>query len=147
MPTIVRSFGLKLLAGLEIVLGLLTLLGAIVQLFVGFVLPEIFPHVRFFVPRSIISGLGLIGLALIDFVLAFGLWKGKGWAWVASVIFAVLGIGFSVFSLFLRPRVGEFVSLILDLVILYYLMQPRVQSYFGRGTMPPLEPTSRATQR
>lgn len=147
MPTIVRPFGVKLPAGLEIILGSLVFLGGIVQLFVGFVLPEMFPHVRFFMPRSTISGLALIGLALVDFVLAFGLWKGKGWAWVASLLFAVLGIGFSVFSLFLRPRVGEFVSLILNLVILYYLMQPRVQSYFGRGTIPASKPTSRATQR
>jgi hypothetical protein len=128
-----RPFGVTLLTALQILLGILVLLGGVAQLFVGFVLPEMFPHVRFFAPRSILSGLGLIALALIDFILAFGLWHGKKWAWVASLIFAVIGIGFSVFSLFIRPRVGEFVSLILDLVILYYLMQPRVQSFFGRG--------------
>jgi uncharacterized membrane protein (DUF2068 family) len=118
---------------LQILLGILELLGGVALAVATFVLPEIFPHVRFFASRSIFSGLGLVTFALVDFILAYGLWKGKGWAWVGSLIFAVIGLVFSALSLFMRARVGEGVSLILDLIILYYLMQPRVQSYFGKG--------------
>jgi len=63
------------------------------------------------------------------------LWKGKGWAWIGSLIFAVIGLVFSAFTLFMRPRVGEAIALVLNLVIMYYLMQPRVQSYLGKGKL------------
>jgi hypothetical protein len=127
-----RPFGVKALTLLQVLLGILTLLGGVVLLSVGLVLPEMFPHVRFF-GRSLALGFALLVLALIDFILAYGLWKGKRWAWVATLVFGVLGIVLAVLSLSTGPRVGEFVSLILNLLILYYLIQPRVQAYFGRG--------------
>ena len=99
---------------------------------VGLVLPAMFPHVRFF-GRSLVFGLALVLLALIDFVLAYGLWKGKRWAWIAALGFAIIGIVLAVLSLSTAPRIGEFVSLVLNLLILYFLIQPRVQAYFGRG--------------
>ncbi|MGA8904823.1 MAG: DUF2127 domain-containing protein [Candidatus Bathyarchaeia archaeon] len=133
MSPAARPFGVTLLAALQILLGILELLGGAALAVVTFVLPEMFPHVRFFASRSMFSGLGLFAFALVDFILAYGLWKGKGWAWVGSLIFAVIGLVFSALSLFMSPRLGEGVSLILDLVILYYLIQPRVQSYFGKG--------------
>jgi len=109
---------------------------------IGFILPEIFPHVRYFAVRPSVTGIGLLGFALIDFILAYGLWSGRGWAWIVSLAFAVLGIIFSVVSLFVRPRIGEFVSLIIDLVIVYYLMQPRVQAYFRREPSLPIAEAS-----
>jgi len=142
MPPTVRPFGVTLLAALQILLGILELLGGLVVAFVTFVLPDMFPHVRFFATRSMFGGLGLVAFAFVDFVLAYGLWTGKGWAWIGSLIFAVIGLVFSSLSLFMRPRLGEGVALILDLVILYYLMQPRVQSYFGKGKAPSIVPTS-----
>ncbi len=126
----VRPFGVTVLTVLEIVLGVLTLLGGMALLLVGFILPEVFPRVRYVAAGSALSGFGLVGLAIVDFIVAFGLWSGVNWARMLALIFAVFGIGFSVLSLFLRPRVGEFIALMLDLVIVYYLMQPRVQSYF-----------------
>ncbi len=136
MAAAVRPFGVTVLTVLEIVLGVLTLLGGMALLFVGFILPEIFPRVRYVAAGSALSGFGLAGLAIVDFIVAFGLWSGVNWARTLALIFAVFGIGFSVLSLFLRPRVGEFTALVLDLVIVYYLMQPRVQSYFQRRAIP-----------
>lgn len=133
MPHTTRPFGITLLAVLQIILGILELLGAVAVAFVNFVLPEMFPHVRFFAPRSPLSGLGLVVFAIVEFILAYGLWKGKGWAWIGSLIFAVIVLVFSAFTLFMRPRVGEVIALVLNLVIIYYLMQPRVQSYLGKG--------------
>ena len=89
----------------------------------------LFP-VRLFVVAVI-----LLVLALVEFVLAYGLWSGMSWAWVASLGFALLGIVFAIFSLFLRPGVGEIISLVVNLVIVYYLMQPRIHSYFGKGSI------------
>lgn len=135
MPHTTRPFGITLLAVLQIILGILELLGAFVVAFVSFVLPEAFPHVRFFAPRTPFSGLGLVVFAFVEFILAYGLWKGKGWAWIGSLILAVISLVFSALTLFMRPRVGEVIALVLNLVIIYYLMQPRVQSYLGKDKL------------
>lgn len=122
-----------LLAILQILLGILVLLGGIALTFGGFVLPEMIPHVRWFALRPVIFGLGLIVFAMVNFSLAYGLWNGKGWAWIGSLVFALIRMSFSVISLFMNPRMGQLVSLVIDLIIVYYLMQPRVHAYFGEG--------------
>ena len=70
-------------------------------------------------------------IASIDFVLAYGVWRGMRLAWYSSLGFSSLGIIAAVFALFLRPRTGELVSLVVDLVIAYLLIQPGVQRYFA----------------
>jgi len=142
LPQITRPFGVTLLAVLQIILGILELLGAATIAFVSFVVPEMFPRMRLLGPRSMGSGLVLVVFAFVEFILAYGLWKGKGWAWIGSLIFAVIVLVFSAFTLFMRPRVGGVVAVVLNLVIMYYLMQPRVQSYFGKGKLSVAAPTS-----
>lgn len=132
MATAERPVGVAVLSVLHVLLGILLLLGGFALMIVGFVVPEVLPHFRFPIRMTVIA-VALLAFALIDFVLAYALWIGRRWAWVVSLIFAVVGIIFSVFSLFLRPGIGETVSLVTDLVIVYYLMQPRVGAYFGRG--------------
>jgi uncharacterized membrane protein (DUF2068 family) len=122
---------------LQILLGILFFLGAFALTVVGFGLPEVFPHVRLFPVRLFVVAIVLFVLAAIELVMAFGVWSGFGWAWGSSLAFAVLGVVFFVFSLFLRPGLGEIVALIIDLLVLYYLMQPRVQAYFGKGAAAP----------
>jgi uncharacterized membrane protein (DUF2068 family) len=122
---------------LQILLGILFFLGAFALTVVGFGLPEVFPHVRLFPVRLFVVAIVLFVLAAIELVMAFGVWSGFGWAWGSSLAFAVLGVVFFVFSLFLKPGLGEIVALIIDLLVLYYLMQPRVQAYFGKGAAAP----------
>jgi uncharacterized membrane protein (DUF2068 family) len=114
-------------------LGILFLLAVFALTVIGFGLPEVLPHVRFLPVRMFVVVIALLFIAAIEFLLAFGVWNGMGWAWGASLTLAVLGIVFFVFSLFLRPGIGEIASLIIDLLVLYYLMQPRVQAYFRKG--------------
>jgi uncharacterized membrane protein (DUF2068 family) len=127
-----------LLVVLEVLLGILSVSGVFALTVLGFSLPEVVPHVRFFPVRLFTITVVLLLLAGVEFVLAFGVWVGKGWAWTVSVALAVLGIIFFIFSLFLRPSFGEIAALIIDLLLLYYLMQPRVQIYFGKGATEPL---------
>ena len=123
-----------MLTSLQVLLGVLFLLGVFSLTVIRLSLPEVVPHVRLFPVRLFVVVAALLVLAAIEFVLAFGLWSGMSWAWWGSLAFAVLGIVFYVLSLFLRPSVGEIASLILDLLVLYYLMQPRVQAYFRKAT-------------
>ncbi|MGD0422286.1 MAG: DUF2127 domain-containing protein [Candidatus Bathyarchaeia archaeon] len=75
----------------------------------------------------------LMILAALSFCFAFGLWIGKTWAWIGSIGLTVLGIIFSVLILFIRPTIGEGVYLIANMVMIYFLIQPRVQRHFGRN--------------
>lgn len=124
MSTSVRPFTVKLLVALDVVLGVL-----------GF-LPLLFPQLRPFPRFVIVNDLGSIVFILICFILAYGIWSKRGWAWVSSLAFSILGIAILIFTLFVRPRTGEFVSLVMDLVILYLLMQPGVQRYSGKLSGP-----------
>jgi uncharacterized membrane protein (DUF2068 family) len=128
-----RPMGIRLLTILEILLGILFLLGALSIAVAGFGLLEVFPHIRLFPVRLFTVAVVLFIVAVIEFALAFGVWSGRSWAWTASLAFAILSVVFFVFSLFLRPGLGELASLIIDLLVLYYMMQPRVQAYFGKG--------------
>ena len=135
MSTRDRPTGVTLLGVLQGLLGILLLLGFIALTIVSFGLPELFPHMRLLFPaRLFVVAVILLLLALVEFVLAYGLWSGMSWAWVASLAFALLGIVFAIFSLFLRPGIGEIISLLVNLLIVYYLMQPRIHSYFGKGS-------------
>jgi len=131
LSILVRPFGVKLLVALDAVLGMLLLV-------IGLIM-----NTRPFPTFQVFNGLPVIVFGLIDFVLAYAVWSSRKWAWAASLIFSLLGIVASVFVLFVRPRTGEFVLFISDLVIVYSLMQPGVQHYFGKG---PSLPASRVLE-
>jgi uncharacterized membrane protein (DUF2068 family) len=125
LPINQRPSGVTALAILEISLGVL--------LFTGFMF-AFFPtltatHLHF----RPIAGTVLLVLAAVDFILAYCLWNGKSWAWIAAMVFALVGIVFSGFMLFIRPALGGMASLIIEILILYYLLQPKVQRHFGRS--------------
>ncbi|HXY82686.1 MAG TPA: DUF2127 domain-containing protein [Candidatus Saccharimonadales bacterium] len=117
-----RPSGVVALAILEIALGVLLFTGFMFAIF-----PKIMQHFR---P---VAGTVLLMLAIVDFTLAFGLWKGKRWAWTCAMIFALVGIVFSSVMLFTRPAFGAMTTLIVEIIILYYLLQPKVQRHFGKS--------------
>lgn len=57
-------------------------------------------------------------IALICFVIAYGLWIGKNWARILAIIFAILG-------LFNFP-----IGTIISIIILIYLFKDDVKMYF-----------------
>jgi uncharacterized membrane protein (DUF2068 family) len=75
----------------------------------------------------------LVILAIAELALAYGFWTRKGWAWLAGITLTILGTGFSIFSLFRRPNIGAIIYLLVDLLVIYYLMQPKVHNYFRHG--------------
>ena len=132
-----RPFAVTAVAVLQALLGVLFLLGVVALTVAGFRLSEVVPHVRFFAVRLFVVVIVLFVLAVVEFVLAYGLWTRLSWAWKFSLAFAVVGIVFFTFSVFLRPGFGEIASLIIDVLILYYLMQPQVQAYFKKDAATP----------
>jgi len=77
-----------------------------------------------------VIGVVIVIVGLLYLGLAWGLWTGKGWAWIVSLILAVLGIIFSIVSL-VAGGVIALLVLVLDAVIVYYLYRPNVRSFFG----------------
>lgn len=78
---------------------------------------------------AVVGGLVVL-LALAVFVIGWGLWTGRGWAWALELIFAVIGILFALVSMLGGDVQGALFGLVIDGLILYYLTRPGVAKYF-----------------
>ena len=76
-----------------------------------------------------------IALGIASFVISWGLLKGKGWAWIITVILAIISLVFSIIGL-ASGSIPNIISIIINGVILYYMYRPEVKSYFGRVKIP-----------
>jgi hypothetical protein len=102
--------------------------------------------------------LGGIGIAIGAIVLAvgigylivsYGLLKGKGWAWIVTVILTIIAIAVQIVSgitasmfnasfiddtnSFVTGIIAQIVGIAINGVILYYLYRPNVKAFFGRS--------------
>ena len=80
------------------------------------------------VAGAIIGGI-LIVIGIANLVIAYGLFKGKSWAWMLCLIFAVI----SAVSGILTFPVG-IVTILFNALIIYYLTRRNVKVYFGKAT-------------
>ena len=127
----IRPIGVTILAALQAIGGLLFLLGGAGMMMVGSLMPmEGFAMPFLGALAGAVGGIFLI-LGIISLVIAFGLFTGKGWAWLCSLIFAVIGI-----ILALLQAIGSLGSAILPiviyLIIIYYLTRSHVKAFFGK---------------
>jgi uncharacterized membrane protein (DUF2068 family) len=90
---------------------------------------EILPAVSVALSSGI--GAALIALGVAYFVWAYGLWKGKGWAWTITVVLSFIGIALGIVSI-ATANVGAIFHVIINGVILYYLYRPHVKMFFGK---------------
>jgi len=68
----------------------------------------------------------IVALGAISFLMAWGLLKGKPWAWTITLILTIISLIFDLPSM-------NIIGLIIDVVILYYLFRPHVKAYFGKS--------------
>jgi hypothetical protein len=76
-------------------------------------------------------GLLFLALGIASFFLAYGLWAGRGWAWVFSIIASILGIAFYAVG----SMLGDYVNILpltVYALMLIYLFTPGVRAFFGR---------------
>jgi len=66
-------------------------------------------------------------IGVINFIIAYGFWNGRGWAWTLGLIFSVLSIIIGIISL---P--GGIPGIIIYALVLYYLTRPYVKRFFGK---------------
>ena len=82
---------------------------------------------------SAVTGAALLVLGIAYFVMAYGLLKGKGWAWTITIILSCIGIALGFVSV-VTGHVGAIFNILINAFILYYIHRPYVKSFFGKTT-------------
>ncbi|MGC2428172.1 MAG: DUF2127 domain-containing protein [Nitrososphaeraceae archaeon] len=79
------------------------------------------------------AGIGgaLVAIGIAYFVMAYGLWKGKRWAWTITLILSAIGIILGIGSI-ASGNVGAIFHIIINAIVIYYLYRPNVKAFFGR---------------
>lgn len=134
-----RPIGVTIVAILQILGGVLLLLAALSIFLAGNTIlaemaqqnPEI-SVTSAFLP---ILGTMLLVFAAIAFLIAFGLFRLKGWAWLATLILQGINVFTNLSSLISRPAdaAGSLFQLIISGIIIYYFLTPGVKRAFGRS--------------
>jgi len=122
-----RPFGVTIIAILIVISGVLILLVGLGLVAIGPIIGLVF----------VVFGSISLAVGIAYLVMAYGLLKGRGWAWTLSTIVLIIGIILEVISI---PRTialgsslsGVIISIAISAFILYYLYRPHVKSYFGR---------------
>ena len=107
-----RPLGVTLIAILTVIGGLIFLSSGLVLLIVGI-------------------GIVLLALGIAFLVMAYGLWKGKGWAWTITLILSVIGIIIAIVSI-AAGNVAAIINVIIHGIVIYYLYRPNVKAFFGK---------------
>jgi len=116
-----RPFGVTLLAVLYILEGIFVLL---IPVLFSLVLSSFLGEMGGFLDFSDLAAVSITCwlffgiIALLYFLIAFGLLAGKGWARIIAIIFAIIG-------LFNIP-----IGTIISIIILIYLFRSDVKAYF-----------------
>jgi len=141
-----RPTGVTLLTSLAIVSGVIDILGATLLLVVTSVS---FSWLRTFVGLGVVRLVFLILSALSflllfcggsSFFLAYGLWKGRGWAWTWALTSAVIGLSASIIALGVGIGVVGVAS---NALTIYYLTRTEVKAFFGKAFLPELNSFTR----
>ena len=82
---------------------------------------------------SVVTGVAILALGIAYFVMAFGLLKGKGWAWTVTVVLSCIGIALGLVSVIMGHLDGIF-NILINAFIFYYIYRPYVKSFFGKAT-------------
>ena len=80
---------------------------------------------------AVASGAITLALGIASIVVAYGLLKGRRWAWTAAVALSIASIVVAAISI-AGGSYGSAISVIINGMTLYYLFKPHVRAYFGR---------------
>lgn len=168
-----RPTGVTILAAFDIIAGIaVILLGIFVvaafSIIMGGYGPSSIPGLTDSPIMGLIPELGpiiviiVIIIGVIEFLIAWGLLKGKGWAWYITIIFSALAIVSGLFSLSSSLAIVpgalnlivlaiDALSMAIDALIIYYFFRPHVKAFFGKGPAgtyqpPATYPTTQVSQ-
>jgi hypothetical protein len=84
-------------------------------------------------PLAMTEAAFLVVLGFVSLRAAFGLFKGKRWAWQATLVLSLIWIGVAIFTSLTGGATGAIPIVIISGAILYFLFRPNVKEYFGRA--------------
>jgi len=137
-----RPTGVTIIAILNIISGIIMLAGGLGLAAISSVLPTmttIDPNAGGQMALAgLVGGAGiavggiLIILGIISFIVAWGLLKGKGWAWSLTLILSIISIIIGIVSM-AAGNFGSIINIIIAGIIIYYLYRPHVKAFFGKS--------------
>jgi len=129
-----RPFGVTLIGALTIIAGIVFLASGITAVTVA---PFLSGTQTLLVGLSAGAGSAFLALGIAYFVMAYGLLKGKRWAWTITLALSSIGIALGFVSI-VTGHIGAVLSIIINAVILYYIYRPNVKSFFGKTATVPM---------
>lgn len=83
---------------------------------------------------GIALGAAFLPLAVVSFVVASGLLKGRRWAWTAALVLSIISMAWYAFTVAIIPsNGGRMLGVITGAVIIYFLYRSHVKAYLGKG--------------
>jgi hypothetical protein len=141
-----RPRGVTIAAAVNIIIGIAGLIFGI-----GFIIQDAVLHPlvesAFDLPRQNLSaeqasipGFGIalgavfVPLAVVSFIVASGLLKGRRWAWTATLVLSIISMVWYAFTVAIIPsNGGRTLGVIIGAITIYYLYRPHVKAYLGKG--------------
>lgn len=82
---------------------------------------------------GIALGAAFVPLAIVSFIVASGLLKGRRWAWTAALVLSIISMVWYAFTVVIIPsNGGRTLGIIIGAVTIYYLYRPHVKAYLGK---------------
>ncbi len=77
-----------------------------------------------------------IVIGIIAIIIAGGFWNGWKIMWYLGIIFSILSLIFTIYAIATSPSIGaaigaNIISIIINLIILFYLTRQGVKEFFG----------------
>jgi hypothetical protein len=133
-----RPADVTILGVLFVIAGAFTQLAALITLdaipFVANVNPNVIGNSELALGAVLIP-LGIEILCIASFVVVYGLFTGRSWAWFVAVVLSTIGLVVNVISLVIANMftiTGALVGIAINAIILYYLSRRKVRRYFGK---------------
>jgi len=132
MGKVERPLGVSVLAVLDIITGIFAIIGgiAIAEILIRFpIIADVTIFASFATTFGAMFRGVLVIMGIIAFLVGWGFWRGRGWAWTLGVMLYVICIVLGLLPM-LRGDVSGVVGIIVVGMILYYLFKPNIRAWF-----------------
>lgn len=72
-----------------------------------------------------------LAVSIAFLAVTYGMWTGLRWAWFGAIVLEVFAFVSSILSMLAGDILSGFVGLVIAGIILWYLLKPDVQAWFG----------------
>jgi hypothetical protein len=82
---------------------------------------------------GIALGAAFFPLAIVSFIAASGLLKGRQWAWTATLVLSIISMAWYAFTVAIIPsNGGRTLGVIIGAITIYCLYRPQVKAHLGK---------------